>query len=62
VFKPQISYYRGFEFMAAAPTGRFEMRTFTIFTAALLTAAPVLAVQVVVGGTQSTEGFPFYGC
>ncbi len=38
------------------------MKTFAIFTAALLTAAPVFAVQVVVGGTQSTEGFPFYGC
>lgn len=28
----------------------------------LLAAAPALAVQVVVGGTQSAEGFPFYGC
>ncbi len=38
------------------------MKTFAIFAAALLTTGPVFAVQVVVGGTQSTEGFPFYGC
>jgi hypothetical protein len=28
----------------------------------LTAAAPAFAVQVVVGGTQSAEGFPFYGC
>ncbi len=38
------------------------MKTFAIFAAALLAAVPAFAVQVVVGGTQSTEGFPFYGC
>ncbi len=38
------------------------MKTFAIFAAAVLAAAPVFAVQVVVGGTQSTVGFPFYGC
>lgn len=38
------------------------MKPFTIFAVAVLAVAPAFAVQVVVGGTQSTEGFPFYGC
>lgn len=38
------------------------MRIFGVFTAGLLAAAPAFAVQVIVGGTQSAEGFPFYGC
>jgi len=38
------------------------MRICRIFAAGFLAAAPAFAVQVVVGGTQSTEGFPFYGC
>lgn len=28
----------------------------------LAAAVPAFAVQVIVGGTQSAEGSPFYGC
>ena len=38
------------------------MRKLTVTFAFILAAAPAFAVQVVVGGTQSTVGFPFYGC
>jgi hypothetical protein len=38
------------------------MRRFAFVAPWLLAAAPALAVQVIVGGTQSAEGFPFYGC
>ncbi len=38
------------------------MKTFAIIAAALLTTGPVFGVQVIVGGTQSAVGFPFYGC
>jgi hypothetical protein len=38
------------------------MRVPAITFAFMVAAAPAFAVQVVVGGTQSAVGFPFYGC
>ena len=38
------------------------MRVLAFTFAFMLAAAPASAVQVIVGGTQSAVGFPFYGC
>jgi len=38
------------------------MRRLAVTFTCILAAAPAFAVQVIVGGTQSIEGFPFYGC
>lgn len=38
------------------------MKIAAVLATVFIVVAPALAVQVVVGGTQSVEGFPFYGC
>lgn len=38
------------------------MRILTFVAPWLMAAAPAFAVQVIVGGAQAAEGFPFYGC
>ncbi len=38
------------------------MRIIAFVAPWLMVVAPAFAVQVIVGGTQSAEGFPFYGC
>jgi hypothetical protein len=38
------------------------MKLIALFAATLAVAGPASADQIIVGGTQSTEGFPFYGC
>ena len=38
------------------------MKYITIFALAVATAGLASADQVIVGGAQSVEGFPFYGC
>jgi hypothetical protein len=48
--------------MASLRKGGFEVKVSTFFALAFMSGVPAFAVQVVVGGTQSVEGFPFYGC
>ena len=38
------------------------MKYIALFAAGLAAAGPASADQIIVGGTQSTVGFPFYGC
>lgn len=38
------------------------MKYIILFALTVATAGPASADQIIVGGTQSTEGFPFYGC
>jgi hypothetical protein len=38
------------------------MKYIALFAAGLAAAGLASADQIIVGGTQSTVGFPFYGC
>jgi hypothetical protein len=38
------------------------MKYIALFALAVAATGSASADQIIVGGTQSTEGFPFYGC
>jgi len=38
------------------------MKYIALLAAALAAGGPASADQIIVGGAQSTDGFPFYGC